>query len=109
VKTLDDYLLHAILILALKLNRMDLFKEYYMAVATVNISFQKDLLNQIDKIAKNEARTRSELIREAARIYIERKKRWENLLAYGKSLSSKYKFTEDDVNEEIEKYRAENN
>jgi len=33
-----------------------------MAVATVNISFQEDLLGQIDKIAKNEARTRSELI-----------------------------------------------
>jgi metal-responsive CopG/Arc/MetJ family transcriptional regulator len=79
-----------------------------MAVATVNISFQEDLLGQIDQIAQKEARTRSELIREAARIYIERKKKWESILAYGKSLASKYKFTEDDVNEEIEKYRAEN-
>ena len=41
-----------------------------MAVSTVNISFQEDLLDQIDRIAQNEARTRSELIREAARIYI---------------------------------------
>jgi metal-responsive CopG/Arc/MetJ family transcriptional regulator len=32
-----------------------------MAVATVNISFQEDLLDQIDEIAQNEARTRSEL------------------------------------------------
>jgi len=80
-----------------------------MAVATVNISFQEDLLSQIDRIAKNEARTRSELIREAARVYIEKKKKWESIFAYGKSLSSKYKFTENDVNEEIEKYRKENN
>ena len=29
-----------------------------MAVSTVNISFQEDLLNQIDKIAQDEARTR---------------------------------------------------
>jgi hypothetical protein len=40
-----------------------------MAVSTVNISFQTDLLKQIDNIAQNEARTRSELIREAARLY----------------------------------------
>jgi hypothetical protein len=48
-----------------------------MAVATVNISFQEDL--------------------------IERKKKWESIFAYGESLSSKYKFTEDDVNKEIQK------
>jgi metal-responsive CopG/Arc/MetJ family transcriptional regulator len=77
-----------------------------MAVSTVNISFQEDLLKKIDKIAKKEARTRSELIREAARIYIERKQKWESIFAYGESLSSKYKFTEKDVNAEIEKYRS---
>jgi len=80
-----------------------------MAVSTVNISFQEDLLRQIDQIAQKEARTRSELIREAARIYIERKKKWESIFAYGESVSSKYKFTEEDVNEEIQKYRDEKN
>ena len=54
-----------------------------MAVATVNSSFQEDL--------------------------IERKKKWESIFAYGESLSSKYKFTEDDVNKEIQKYRKEKN
>jgi metal-responsive CopG/Arc/MetJ family transcriptional regulator len=76
-----------------------------MAVSTVNISFQEELLEQIDKIAQNEARTRSELIREAARIYIERKKKWESIFSYGESLSSKYKFTEEDVAGEIKKYK----
>ena len=76
-----------------------------MAVSTVNISFSKDLLQQIDETAKTEARTRSELIREAARIYLERKKKWESIFAYGESVSSKYQFTEDDVNKEIQKYR----
>jgi hypothetical protein len=28
---------------------------------------------------------------------IERKKKWESIFSYGESLSSKYKFTEDDV------------
>jgi metal-responsive CopG/Arc/MetJ family transcriptional regulator len=78
-----------------------------MAVSTVNISFQDDLLSQIDRIAQNEARTRSELIREAARIYIERKKKWESIFAYGENLAAKYKFTGDDVNEEIKNYREE--
>jgi len=78
-----------------------------MAVSTVNISFQDDLLFQIDQIAQNEARTRSELIREAARLYIERKKKWESIFSYGQSLAEKYKFTEADVNEEIKKYREE--
>jgi metal-responsive CopG/Arc/MetJ family transcriptional regulator len=78
-----------------------------MAVSTVNISFQKDLLEQIDNIAKNEARTRSELIREAARLYIERKKKWQSIYAYGESIASKNKFTEEDVIKEIKKYRKE--
>jgi metal-responsive CopG/Arc/MetJ family transcriptional regulator len=80
-----------------------------MALATVNISFNTDILRQIDEIAANEARTRSELIREAARMYIERKKKWESIFAYGESLSSKYGFTEQDVNEEIQQYRKEKN
>jgi metal-responsive CopG/Arc/MetJ family transcriptional regulator len=78
-----------------------------MAVSTVNISFQKDLLQQIDKVAKDEARTRSELIREAARAYIEEKKKWESIFAYGESLALRYGITEDVINEEIESYRKE--
>jgi len=80
-----------------------------MALATVNISFNTEILQQIDEVAKNEMRTRSELIREAARAYIEQKRKWESIFAYGESLSSKYGFTEDDVNNEIKKYRKEKN
>lgn len=42
-----------------------------MKTVTVNISFRKDLLESIDAVAKRESRTRSELIREAARRYID--------------------------------------
>ena len=80
-----------------------------MELATVNITFQEDLLTQIDKFAKNESRTRSDLIAEAARIYIDRKEKWQNIFAYGEGLAAKYKFTENDVNEEIKKYREEKN
>ena len=78
-----------------------------MAFATVNVSFQEDLLTQIDKFAKNESRTRSDLIIEATRIHINRKEKWEHIFVYGESLPEKYKFTEDDVIEEIKKYREE--
>jgi metal-responsive CopG/Arc/MetJ family transcriptional regulator len=78
-----------------------------MAVSTVNISFHTDLLRQIDTIAKNEARTRSELIREATRLYIERKRKWESIYAYGESIAAKNTFTEDDVMKEIKQYRKE--
>ena len=47
-----------------------------MAAMTVNISFQAELLADIDAEAKREARSRSELLREAARLYVQRQRRW---------------------------------
>ena len=45
-----------------------------METVAVNISFKKSLLAEIDAAAKQEKRTRSEFLREAARAYIERQK-----------------------------------
>jgi metal-responsive CopG/Arc/MetJ family transcriptional regulator len=78
-----------------------------MAISTVNISFQKNLLTQIDQIANNEARTRSELIREAVRIYIDRKREWEALFQTGAKIGSALEISEKDVMKEIKKYRRE--
>ena len=52
-----------------------------MKSSTVNISFNDELLAKIDKVAKQESRSRSELIREAARAYIERKNKWNKIFA----------------------------
>jgi len=54
-----------------------------MAAVTVNISFQPELLAAIDAEATREARSRSELLREAARLYVERQRRWESAFAFG--------------------------
>lgn len=81
--------------------------EFFMNSSTVNISFNKNLLKQIDKLAKKESRSRSELIREAARLYIERKVKWENIFDYGKNQISKKNITENDIISEIKKYRSE--
>ena len=78
-----------------------------MAGSTVNISFNKDLLAEIDKTAKQESRTRSDLIREAARLYIGRKNRWESIFAFGSRQVQRLGLREKDVAGEIKRYRAE--
>ena len=50
-------------------------------MARVLISMPENFLGEIDKVADNENRTRSELIREALRTYIHRNKVRENALA----------------------------
>ena len=76
-----------------------------METTTVNISFKKDLLKQIDKVAQAESRSRSELIREAARAYIERKNRWSEIFDFGYKHASKLHLSPEDVTVEISKYR----
>ena len=71
---------------------------------TVNISFQEGLLSDIDKQAKSERRSRSELVREAARLYIERKKRWGDIFSLGKT-QTQQGLTPNDVNSEIQAHR----
>lgn len=53
-----------------------------MRSATINLSLPNELLRLIDREAKAEFRTRSELIREAARTYLSREQRWEALQRY---------------------------
>lgn len=72
---------------------------------TVNISFQENLLADIDRLAKKEHRSRSELVREAARMYIERKNRWNKIFAMGEALAREKGLSEEDVAAEIQAYR----
>ena len=78
-----------------------------MGTVTVNISFQDRLLSNIDRIARRESRSRSELLREAARIYIERKERWNQIFAKASIQSGAKALTEKDVLDEITLYRSE--
>ena len=78
-----------------------------MSTTTVNISFQNKFLSDLDKVAKSECRTRSELLREAARLYIERKRRWEKIFAYGKTQAAQRRLTPDDITPEISSYRKQ--
>ena len=77
-----------------------------MSANTVNISFQGELLKQIDSIAKEESRSRSELIRESARMYIERKNRWKSIFSLGEDLKTRNDITDEDIFEEIRVVRS---
>jgi len=78
-----------------------------MKSSTVNISFNDELLKRIDQIAKQESRSRSELIREAARSYIERKNKWDKIYAYSERQARRKQVSDKDIADEIAKYRTE--
>ncbi|OGJ93662.1 MAG: CopG family transcriptional regulator [Candidatus Raymondbacteria bacterium RifOxyC12_full_50_8] len=77
-----------------------------MAAYTVNISFGNTLIRQIDSVAKEESRSRSELIREAARLYIDRKTRWKTIFKYGSAAGRASGVTESDIITEIRRVRT---
>ena len=79
-----------------------------MSTVTVNISFQDSLLREIDETAKREHRSRSELIREAARLYIQRQCQWDDLFQLGDRTSREQRLTVKDVEEEIAATRKKN-
>jgi predicted transcriptional regulator len=76
-----------------------------MAVATINLTFDDDFVKQIDRIADNESLTRTDLIYNSIKMFINRKQRLRELYKYGESIASENNFTEEDIMEEIRNYR----
>jgi Arc/MetJ-type ribon-helix-helix transcriptional regulator len=77
-----------------------------MGNVTVNVSFQDSLLADIDAEAKREARSRSELLREAARLYVRRQRQWANVFALGDRQAARLELTEAVVQKEIRAARG---
>lgn len=76
-----------------------------MSTVTVNLSFQPSLLKAIDKVATKESRSRSELLREAARMYIERRQKWDDVFSLGDKVSRRKKLSPSDIAKEIKAHR----
>jgi len=77
-----------------------------MNTQTLNIALPKDLVKKVDELAKKEYRNRSELIREALRVYISDKKEWNDILDYGKKVGKKMGIkSEEDVNKIVYEFR----
>jgi CopG family transcriptional regulator / antitoxin EndoAI len=76
-----------------------------MGDATINLSFDDDLVKQMDLIANSASITRNQLIYNSVKMYINDRQRLQELYAYGENIASKNNFTEEDVFEEIKEYR----
>ena len=72
-----------------------------MTTQTLNIALPSDLIKKVDLVAKKEYRNRSELIREALRVYLSDKEEWEELFAYGKEQAKKLGITSEEQIDKI--------
>jgi metal-responsive CopG/Arc/MetJ family transcriptional regulator len=72
-----------------------------MKNVTVNISFSDTLLAEIDAEAKRESRSRSELLREAARLYVQRRRQWDDVFSLGDRLTTLHALDNTAVEQEI--------
>lgn len=77
-----------------------------MLTQTLNIALPRDLVKKVDDVAKKEYRNRSELIREALRVYLADKLEWEQIFEAGKKAMKKMGIkSEEDVNGIVYDYR----
>lgn len=77
-----------------------------MQTQTLNIALPKDLVKKVDERARKEYKNRSELMREALRIYLADRQEWEDLLDYGKKVGKKMGIkSEEDVNKIVYEHR----
>jgi len=73
----------------------------------ISISIMPDFLREVEKVAKEENRTKSELIREALRRYIEDRE-WEKLTHYARIKSAETGMkTEEDIQRVVDEFRGE--
>ncbi len=64
---------------------------------TVTISLPAELATEVDRLALQEGRTRSELFREAFRQYADRRRRWNQLFAYGEARAAAGHLTDEQL------------
>jgi metal-responsive CopG/Arc/MetJ family transcriptional regulator len=68
---------------------------------TVTVSLPPQLARKVDRLAKQEGRTRSELFRAAITSYIERRERWDELTSLARTRVKALGLSEEDMLESI--------
>ena len=71
---------------------------------TVTLSVPPEMDRKINALMKKEGRTRSELLREALRRYMEERE-WKETLRYGRMRAKERGITEDQVEDIVDAYR----
>lgn len=79
-----------------------------MDTRIINVSLPFKLLKLADQVAEKEARSRSELFREAIRSYVIRKTNWNELFSYAEGKAKKMKIKEKDIESIVKSYRSGN-
>ena len=81
-----------------------------MQTQLINFTIPKPLLRLVDDQAKQELKTRSELLRDAVRSYLENrlilKKRWQDLVAYVNKQAGALNIKPQNVENLIDDYRS---
>lgn len=77
------------------------------ATKTWTISLPPEMEKEAEKTAKDENRTKSELVREALRYYLDEKE-WQNLYRYGAKKALKKGISEADIERLTDEVRAKN-
>jgi CopG family transcriptional regulator/antitoxin EndoAI len=73
---------------------------------TITFSLPPEMADKVEDITKEEGRTRSELLREALRRYIEERE-WRQILRYGERKAKEKSIAPKDVEDLVDKYRSE--
>ncbi|MGH2725593.1 MAG: CopG family ribbon-helix-helix protein [Actinomycetota bacterium] len=63
----------------------------------MTVSLPPELAREIDRVARSERRSRSEMFREALRQYLTRRDRWEKIFSYGHEAAGRSGVKEQDV------------
>jgi len=71
---------------------------------TISLSLPPEMVEKIKELMKKEGRTRSELMREALRRYVEEQE-WREILRYGRRKAKQMGITEDQVEDIVDEYR----
>ena len=77
-----------------------------MPTATINLTLDNDFLEKIDNMARNESRTRTEIIYNSIKMYIDQKQKLQELYMYGEKIALKNDITEEDIFNEIKSFRS---
>jgi len=64
---------------------------------TVTVSLPPELAQEVDRAARQEGRSRSEMFREALRQYLGRRERWDRIFKLGEAAAQNLNVTEQDV------------
>ena len=84
---------------------INVLRKVKMATKTVNISFPEQTLDEIDKFAKKEALSRSDVLRIGAKRYIRSKSNWEDICQWGQNFAKQNKISPNKVDKVIAKKR----